>query len=67
MNYADIGFIIGHELSHGLGKNSRNFDKNGNLFKWWDSDSDKEYSFRAQCFIDQYNKFKIKEVNLTVS
>lgn len=56
MNYGGIGSIIGHEITHAFDVQSRNFDENGNFLNWWDTGSEKEYSNKSQCFIDQYNK-----------
>ena len=67
MNYAGIGSLMGHELTHGLDDQGSRFDQDGNLVDWWDPKTKKEYLKRAQCIIDQYNGYLVKEVNLTVS
>ncbi|XP_070498436.1 neprilysin-2-like [Chironomus tepperi] len=57
MNYAAIGSIIGHEITHGFDDRGRQFDADGNLVGWWDDDTIKAYSERAQCMIEQYGNF----------
>ena len=35
MNYAAIGAVIGHEISHSFDNNGANFDAHGRLRNWW--------------------------------
>lgn len=35
MNYAGIGAVIGHEISHSFDNNGANFDAHGRLRNWW--------------------------------
>ncbi|KAJ8983666.1 hypothetical protein NQ317_003453 [Molorchus minor] len=54
MNYGAIGFVIGHEITHGFDDQGRQFDKNGNLEDWWQEETKKAFVEKAQCIIDQY-------------
>jgi len=54
-----IGYFIGHELTHGFDTSGRAFDADGNIKNWWNDNSDQQFNDRAQCFIDQYSRYKI--------
>ncbi|XP_012277029.1 neprilysin-4 [Orussus abietinus] len=60
--FGSMGAIIGHEISHGFDDVGRQFDKNGNSVPWWPQQTINNYNQRAQCFIDQFNKYPIKEL-----
>ena len=64
MNYGSLGFIVGHEITHGFDDEGRQFDKNGNLVDWWQSETHQKFVDRAQCIIDQYGNYTDPEVNL---
>ena len=40
-NYGGIGAVIAHEISHAFDNNGAQFDKHGNLNKWW---SEEDYT-----------------------
>lgn len=42
-------------------------DKNGNAINWWKSDTAEQYLKKAKCLEDQYSKYFVSQVNLTVS
>lgn len=62
MNYGAIGFVIGHEITHGFDDQGSQFDMDGNLVDWWSSSSKEEYLKKAQCIVDQYSNYTVKEV-----
>lgn len=67
MNYGAIGFVIGHEITHGFDDQGRQFDKNGNLVDWWQEKTKKAFVEKAQCIIDQYGNYTVPELKLNVS
>ncbi|KAL8599693.1 hypothetical protein ACOMHN_064139 [Nucella lapillus] len=67
LNYGGIGMVIGHEITHGFDDKGRQYDKDGNLIQWWDDLVIKRFKHRAQCIIDQYSNYTIKEVNTQVN
>ncbi|KAK2162479.1 hypothetical protein NP493_1520g00049 [Ridgeia piscesae] len=56
LNYGGIGFVIGHEITHGFDNSGRQFDLDGNLKQWWPKKVVDEFTRRAQCTVDQYNR-----------
>ncbi|XP_034236596.1 neprilysin-2 isoform X1 [Thrips palmi] len=67
MNYGAIGFVIGHEITHGFDDQGRQFDKDGNLVDWWAKEVQKSYLEKARCIIEQYGNYTAKEVTLKLN
>jgi len=57
MNYGAIGFVIGHEITHGFDDQGRQFDLNGNLIDWWQASTKEHYLEKAKCIIEQYGNY----------
>lgn len=57
MNYGAIGFVIGHEITHGFDDQGRQFDLDGNLVDWWQSNTKTQYLEKAKCIIEQYGNY----------
>ncbi|XP_035210634.1 neprilysin-2-like [Stegodyphus dumicola] len=67
LNFGAIGFVIGHEITHGFDDRGRQFDKDGNNVNWWEPETDTTFRERAQCIIDQYGNYSVDEVGLQVN
>ncbi|CAB3363322.1 Hypothetical predicted protein [Cloeon dipterum] len=67
MNYGAIGFVIGHEITHGFDDQGRQFDKEGNLVDWWNPSTKEQYLKKAQCIIEQYGNYSVPEVGLKLN
>ncbi|XP_050430233.1 neprilysin-2 isoform X2 [Adelges cooleyi] len=67
MNYGAIGFVIGHEITHGFDDQGRQFDKEGNLVDWWAEETKKRYLEKASCIIKQYGNYTAEEVGLKLN
>ncbi|CAG2104773.1 unnamed protein product [Medioppia subpectinata] len=67
LNFGGIGFVIGHEITHGFDDRGRQFDKDGNNKNWWDSQTDSNFKDRAQCIIEQYGNFTVPENSLQIN
>ncbi|XP_019873600.1 neprilysin-2 isoform X2 [Aethina tumida] len=67
MNYGAIGFVIGHEITHGFDDQGRQFDKEGNLVDWWAPQTREAFVSKAQCIIDQYGNYTVPELKLNLN
>lgn len=56
LNYGGMGVVMGHELIHAFDDQGREFDKDGNLHKWWKNETIARFKNRTQCFVEQYSK-----------
>lgn len=59
VNYGGIGFVIGHEITHGFDDQGSQYDKDGNLKNWWTEDDRKQYETRANKIVEQYNNYVV--------
>ncbi|XP_066597568.1 membrane metallo-endopeptidase-like 1 [Prorops nasuta] len=62
LNFAIIGFIIAHEISHSFDIQGRKFDKDGNVIDSWSPEMIEIYRVLSLCFIDQYNKYPVPKL-----
>ncbi|XP_058986488.1 neprilysin-2 isoform X2 [Musca domestica] len=67
MNYGAIGYVIGHEITHGFDDQGRQFDLEGNLVDWWEPDTQKSYLEKAKCIIEQYGNYTDKQTGLNLN
>jgi putative endopeptidase len=57
INYGGIGFVIGHEITHGFDDQGRQFDANGNMKEWWTATDAAKFKQRASNIVKQYNGY----------
>jgi putative endopeptidase len=58
-NYAHIGSIVGHELTHGFDDQGSQFDGKGNLSDWWTADDKKQFGAMTDCEVNEYDNFTV--------
>ncbi|CAF0711920.1 unnamed protein product [Brachionus calyciflorus] len=69
LNYGGIGTVIGHEITHGFDDLGRLYDKDGIYHPdegeagLWTNKTIQIYKEKAQCIIEQYNNYTVKQVN----
>jgi predicted metalloendopeptidase len=56
-NYAAIGVVMGHELSHGFDDDGSQFDANGVMTDWWTPSVHEEFKRRGECLAKQFDRF----------
>lgn len=59
INYGSIGFVIGHEMTHGFDDQGALFDGAGNLHNWWQATDLKQFNSKIQCIINQFSQYKV--------
>ncbi|XP_074595255.1 neprilysin-2-like [Brevipalpus obovatus] len=62
LNFGGIGYIIGHEITHGFDDKGRQFDKEGNNVKWWLPETETRFRDKVQCIIEQYGNYSVDEI-----
>lgn len=67
LNFAAIGSVVGHEITHGYDTTGRGFDKFGNLANWWQTEDLQRFTDKGQCMIDQYGAYPDPVLNMTVN
>lgn len=58
MNYGAIGFVIGHEITHGFDDQGAQFDGQGNLKNWWTPEDLKKFQTSTNCIMQQFSQYK---------
>lgn len=59
MNYGAIGFVIGHELTHGFDDQGAKFDGHGNLKDWWQAEDLKKFKAATDCIVQQFSSYQV--------
>jgi len=57
VNYGGIGFVIGHESSHGFDDQGSQFDGHGNRLDWWTPQDKKKFDERTAALVKQYDSY----------
>lgn len=58
-NLGAIGFIIGHEITHGFDLEGSRFDQNGNLSDWWTAEDRERFEALNQQLVTQYDAIEV--------
>jgi putative endopeptidase len=59
VNYGSLGFVVGHEMTHGFDDQGRQYDKDGNLKDWWTASDAQNFRNRTALIVDEYNHFEV--------
>ncbi|XP_037075982.1 neprilysin-1-like [Pollicipes pollicipes] len=65
-NFANMGVVIGHELTHGFDNHGRRHNWGGNVTNWWSEKLLTDFTDRAMCIVKQYSKYKLDVVGKNV-
>lgn len=58
VNYASIGAIIGHEISHSFDNNGALFDSTGAMRNWWTPEDFAHFTASGDALAKQYDAYK---------
>jgi putative endopeptidase len=64
VNTGAIGFVMGHEMTHGFDDEGAQFDGKGNLRNWWTADDLARFRSLTSCIADQFSKYEVEGVRL---
>ncbi len=60
VNYAGIGSVIGHEITHGFDDQGSKFDAKGNMKSWWTTADRKRFMQKSKRFVSQANEVEVE-------
>lgn len=66
VNYGSIGFVIGHEITHGFDDEGAKFDGVGNLHNWWTPEDLTKFKAATDCIMHQFSDYTVAD-NLHVN
>ncbi|XP_016950324.1 neprilysin-4 [Drosophila biarmipes] len=67
LKFGTLGYLVGHELTHGFDTVGSSFDSNGQMRNWWSTKSEAVFQERAKCYVDHYSNYLIPEINRRVN
>ncbi|BCA94258.1 metallopeptidase [Legionella antarctica] len=59
LNYGSIGFVMGHEMTHGFDDQGAKFDGHGNLKDWWTPSDLAKFNKATQCIVNQFSGYVV--------
>ncbi|OGC88508.1 hypothetical protein A2419_02075 [Candidatus Adlerbacteria bacterium RIFOXYC1_FULL_48_26] len=59
LNYAGIGSVIGHEMTHGFDDSGAKFNGDGNMKDWWTPKDKKSFEQKGKMIVDQANEYTV--------
>jgi putative endopeptidase len=61
VNYGAVGFVMGHEMTHGFDDQGAQFDGDGNLKNWWKPQDLKKFKEATDCIVTQFSSYKVND------
>jgi putative endopeptidase len=59
VNYGAVGWVMGHEMTHGFDDQGSQFDGHGNLKNWWAPEDAKRFRAATSCVSDQFSSYTV--------
>jgi putative endopeptidase len=59
LNYGAIGWVMGHEMTHGFDDEGSKFDGHGNLENWWTPEDAKRFAAATSCIATHFSRYTV--------
>jgi putative endopeptidase len=59
LNYGAIGWVMGHEMTHGFDDVGAQFDGHGNLRNWWTPEDAKRFHAATACISSHFSRYTV--------
>jgi len=59
VNFGALGFVMGHEMTHGFDDHGAQFDGHGNLKNWWTPDDLAKFHKATDCISDYMSSYAV--------
>ena len=62
VNYGSLGFVMGHEMTHGFDDQGARFDPQGNFMSgsgWWTAEDFKKFREATDCISDHFSTYTV--------
>lgn len=67
LNLGALGFVVGHEMTHGFYKQGSEYDGRGKLSNWWTNYTREKFEERESCITRQYSMIVEPVTNKTLN
>ena len=67
LNFADIGWTIGHEIIHGFDNFGISFNEDGEYISWVVNDTEASFNNKSHCFKKQYETYDVPDTDLGIN
>jgi putative endopeptidase len=59
VNYGAVGWVMGHEMTHGFDDEGAQFDGHGNLKNWWTPEDAKRFHAATACISNHFSQYTV--------
>ena len=59
LNYGALGWVMGHEMTHGFDDQGAQFDGHGNLKNWWTPEDAKRFHAATACISSHFSRYAV--------
>jgi putative endopeptidase len=59
VNYGSLGWVMGHETTHGFDDEGSKFDGHGNLKNWWTPADAKRFQAATSCIASHFSRYTV--------